>query len=151
MNGLSKISDKVIKDEYKRRFRLKDGDFIHSSKDAVEHLETYLSDSKDRESFIVIFLNGRNQIISSEVLFEGTLTTSVVYPREIVKRALELGAAAIIAAHNHPSGNPNPSKDDRTITKKMVNACSVIDVPLHDHLIILPGGEFTSFADLGLL
>jgi DNA repair protein RadC len=151
MNGLSKISDDVIKNEYKQRFRIHDGGTIKSSKGAAEHLETFFGKRYDRERFVVIFLNGRNQILLTEVLFEGTLTSSAVYPREIIKEILHLGAASIIVAHNHPSGNKNPSKDDVTITKKIKEACKTIDVELHDHLILVPGGEFTSLSDKGLL
>ena len=148
---LSKISDDLIKDEYVKRFRLSDGGFIRSGEDAAKHLETYLGKKGDRECFVVVYLNGRNQIIHTEILFEGTLTTAAVYPREVVKRVVELGAAAILIAHNHPSGNPSPSSDDVTITRKVKDACLLIDVSLHDHVILIPGGEYTSFADKGML
>ena len=85
-----------------------------------------------------------------EELFAGTLTTSVVYPREVVKRALDNDAAALVFVHNHPSGNPNPSQDDLTITKKLKEASQSIDVSVHDHLIIA-GNEVYSFADHGLI
>jgi len=85
-----------------------------------------------------------------EELFKGTLTTSAVYPREVVKRALDNNAAALVFVHNHPSGNPNPSQDDLTITKKLKAAAKAIDVSIHDHLIIA-GNEVYSFADHGLI
>jgi len=78
------------------------------------------------------------------------LTTSAVYPREIVKTALENNAAALICAHNHPSGNLNPSRDDISITKKIKAACDTVDIPLHDHLIIAGDGWY-SFSDHGLI
>ena len=84
--------------------------FIRSSDEVLQYLKHKLSD-KNREVFIVIYLNGRNQILKMEELFEGTLTTSAVYPREVVKRALDYDVAALVFVHNHPSGNPNPSKE----------------------------------------
>lgn len=85
-----------------------------------------------------------------EELFKGTLTTSAVYPREVVKRALDNNAAVLVFVHNHPSGNPNPSQDDLTITKKLKATAKAIDVSIHDHLIIA-GNEVYSFADHGLI
>ena len=83
-------------------------------------------------------------------LFEGTLTTSAVYPREVIKLILEKDSAAVIFVHNNPSGNPNPSKDDQNLTQKLKAACSTIDVQLHDHLIIA-GNDYTSMADKGMV
>jgi DNA repair protein RadC len=85
-----------------------------------------------------------------EILFEGTLSTSAVYPREVVKRTIDNDAAALVFVHNHPSGNPNPSQDDLTITKKLKKAVQAIDVSVHDHLIIA-GNDVYSFADHGLI
>ena len=129
--------------------RVVDKDFIRSSKEVLEYLQHNLRD-KNREVFMVIYLNGRNQIIKMEEVFEGTLSTSAVYPREVVKRALDNEAAALVFVHNHPSGNPNPSKEDLTITNKLKEASQSIDVVIHDHLIIA-GNEVYSFADHGLI
>jgi len=126
-----------------------DKDFIRSSKEVLEYLQHNQRD-KNREVFMVIYLNGRNQIIKMEEVFEGTLSTSAVYPREVVKRALDNEAAALVFVHNHPSGNPNPSKEDLTITNKLKEASQSIDVVVHDHLIIA-GNEVYSFADHGLI
>ena len=124
-------------------------DFIRSSVEVLKYLKYNLRD-KNREVFLVIYLNGRNQILKMEELFEGTLSTTAVYPREVVKRALDNNAAALIFVHNHPSGNPNPSSDDLTITKKLKEAAKSIDISVHDHLIIA-GDEVYSFADHGIL
>jgi len=135
-----------------RRFladRIMDQDFMRSSEEVMEYLKHNLRD-KTREIFMVIYLNGRNQILQMEELFEGTLTTSAVYPREVVKRALDHAAAALVFVHNHPSGNLKPSQDDITITKKLKEAAEEIDVSVHDHLIIA-GNEVYSFADNGLI
>ena len=123
--------------------------FIRSSDEVLQYLKHKLRD-KNRNVFIVIYLNGRNQILKMEELFEGTLTTSAVYPREVVKRALDYDVAALVFVHNHPSGNPIPSKDDLTITKKLKGAAETIDVSVHDHLIIA-GNDIYSFADHGLI
>lgn len=129
--------------------RVIDKDFIRSSEEVLDYLKHNLRD-RNKEVFIVIHLNGRNQILKMEEVFEGTLTTSAVYPREVVKRALDNDAAALVFVHNHPSGNPNPSQDDLTITKKLKEAANTIDISIHDHLIIA-GNEVYSFADHGLI
>lgn len=100
--------------------------------------------------FLVILLNGKNRIINLVELFEGTLTTSAVYPGEVVKLILEKDAAAVIFVHNHPSKNPNSSKNDQIITKKLKAACETIDVQVHDHFIIA-GNQSTSMADKGMI
>jgi len=97
-----------------------------------------------------LYLNGRNQIMESKVLFEGSLTSSAVYPREVIKSALAENAAALVFVHNHPSGNPNPSKEDREITHRLNTAAKALDITVHDHLIIA-GNSVFSFADHGLL
>ena len=129
--------------------RVLDKDFVRSADEVLDYLKHNLRD-KNREVFLVIYLNGRNQILKMEELFEGTLSTSAVYPREVVKRALVNDAAALVFVHNHPSGNPNPSQDDLTITKKLKEAAQAIDVSVHDHLIIA-GNDVYSFADHGLI
>ena len=129
--------------------RIIDKDFIRSADEVIDYLKHNLRD-KSREVFLVIYLNGRNQILNMEELFEGTLSTSAVYPREVVKRALVNDAAALVFVHNHPSGNPNPSQDDLTITKKLKEATLAIDVSVHDDLIIA-GNDVYSFADHGLI
>ena len=148
---IDKISDSELETEYRNRFRIKEGEFVRSSTDVARHFTTYIAGQKDREVMAVIFLNGRNQVITTKTLFKGTLTSSAVYPRVIIKHIIELNAAAVVVAHNHPSGNPEPSSDDLQITKKIKDACQTIDVQLHDHIIIIPGGDYTSFADRGLL
>ncbi len=123
--------------------------YIQSSENVLDYLRHNLRD-RGREVFLVVLLNGRNQVLDIVELFEGTLTTSAVYPREVIKLILEKDAAAVIFVHNHPSGNPNPSKDDQNLTQKLKAACSTIDVQLHDHLIIA-GNDYTSMADKGMV
>ena len=123
--------------------------YIQSSENVLDYLRHNLRD-RGREVFLIVLLNGRNQVLDIVELFEGTLTTSAVYPREVIKLILEKDAAAVIFVHNHPSGNPNPSKDDQNLTQKLKAACSTIDVQLHDHLIIA-GNDYTSMADKGMV
>lgn len=129
--------------------RVVNQNFITSSEEVLEYLVHNLRD-RNREVFLIIYLNGRNQILKMEEVFEGTLTTSAVYPREVVKRSLENDAAALVLVHNHPSGNRNPSQDDIAITRRLKEAAAAIDVALHDHLIIA-GNDYYSFADHGLI
>ena len=151
MKSLDKVSDEELESAFQKRFRINVGEAIKGSENVAKNLMTYLGGRLTRECFVVVFLNNRNQILSTEILFEGTLTSSAVYPREIIKRIVELNAAAIIISHNHPSGNLTPSVDDIKITKKIKEACQTIDVNLHDHVIITPGGGYTSMADQGLM
>lgn len=102
------------------------------------------------EVFSCLFLDTQNRIIAFEELFHGTLTESNVYPREVVKRALAHNAAKVILAHNHPSGNPNPSSADRDITRTLQNALELVDIKVVDHIIVAPP-EVLSFAETGLI
>ncbi|HKX36658.1 MAG TPA: DNA repair protein RadC [Rhizorhapis sp.] len=104
----------------------------------------------EKEEFRVLFLDRKNHLIADEVQNRGTIDHTPVYPREIVKRALELGASAIILVHNHPSGDPAPSKADIAMTREVVSAAKALSIALHDHLVIGRGGH-ASFKSLGLL
>jgi DNA repair protein RadC len=103
-----------------------------------------------REHFRVLFLSRKNQLMSDEVQQTGTVDQAPVYPREIVKRALELGASAMILVHNHPSGDPTPSDADIVMTKEIIRAAAALDILVHDHLIISRTGH-VSMKALGLL
>jgi len=129
--------------------RIKGRDFLRSSHDVINYLRINLRD-RNREVFMIIYLNGRNQIMALEELFEGTLTSSAVYPREVIKRVLRNKAAALVFVHNHPSGTNQPSKEDLKITRTLKEATATIDVVVHDHIII-SGDDFFSFSDHGLL
>ena len=146
---LDQVSDEDLRQAYRARFRMNVGEVFSGSRQVADHLMAVL-DGRDRETFVVLFLNGRNALIATEIIFEGTLTQAVVFPREIIKYALLKNAAAIICGHNHPSGEVRPSGDDQQITKKIKIACETVGIQLLDHLIIA-GGEFFSFADGGLL
>jgi DNA repair protein RadC len=102
------------------------------------------------EQFRVLFLDRKNVLVADEVQSKGTIDHTPVYPREIVKRALELGASAIILVHNHPSGDPTPSRADIEVTRDIAKAAQALHIALHDHLVIGRAGH-ASFKSLGLL
>lgn len=103
-----------------------------------------------REQFRVLFLNQKNMLIADEVQQVGTVNHTPVYPREVIKRALELSASAIILAHNHPSGDPSPSRDDIAMTREIIEAGKRLGVTVHDHIIIGKSGH-SSFKSMGLI
>jgi DNA repair protein radc len=103
-----------------------------------------------KEVFKVIFLDGKNRIIEIEDLFEGTLNTSSVYPREIIKNAIRNNALSLIFVHNHPSGDPKPSQSDKDITRDLVFAGNLLQIKVLDHIII-GDNRYFSFADEGLI
>ena len=115
----------------------------------MEYLTAALSREKV-EQFRVLFLDSRNRLIADEAQARGTVNHTPVYPREVVKRALELHATALILVHNHPSGDPTPSRADIEMTAAISNAAAVLDIVLHDH-IILGNGRTTSFRRDGLM
>ena len=106
--------------------------------------------SLEHEVFAAIFLDAQNRVIEYIELFRGTLTQTSVYPREVVKTSLRLNAAAVIFAHNHPSGVPEPSRADENLTKVLKDALALVDVRVLDHVIVA-GGASVSFAQRGLL
>lgn len=103
-----------------------------------------------KEQFIVVCLNSSNKIIKYEKISQGNLNSSVVHPREIFKSAVENNSASIILIHNHPSENPEPSNEDISITKKIVEAGKMMDIPVFDHVIIA-GNSYTSFVERRLI
>ncbi|MBT4400898.1 MAG: hypothetical protein HOD37_15565 [Bacteroidetes bacterium] len=150
---MNKISDAELELEYRKRFSVPEGEIISDSATAAKHFTAFIGDRiTERECFVVMLLNGRNQLILTKLLFEGTLTCSVVYPREIIRLAIKHNAAAVLVGHNHPSGNKVESSDDRAITVKIKKALETVDIKnFHDHIIVVPGGGYTSFADKGLI
>ena len=104
----------------------------------------------EREIFCVIFLDNQNRLIASEDLFMGTIDGAAVYPREVVKAALKYNAAAVLLAHNHPSGMLEASTADQRITQRLVSALELVDVRVLDHFIV-SGTESLSFAERGLI
>ncbi len=123
--------------------------YCNSSREVFDYLFLSMRDLP-KETFKVLFLGTKNQVIEVESLFEGTLNASAVYPREIMKKALKHNAASLVFAHNHPSGDPEPSNDDHRITREMVFAGDVMQIKVLDHIIIGENRYF-SFADAGLI
>jgi DNA repair protein RadC len=114
-----------------------------------EYLRITLA-QRDHEVFMVLFLDAQNQVIEPEEMFRGTLTQTSVYPREVVKRGLALNAAAVILAHNHPSGVAEPSRADELLTQSLRQALALVDIRVLDHIVIA-GSNAVSFAERGLL
>ena len=123
---------------------------IFASPDAVKHyLQLHLA-AKAHEVFAVLFLDTQNRLLAMEEMFRGTLTQTSVYPREVVLRALHHQAAAVVLAHNHPSGSPEPSRADESLTQTLRAALALVDVRVLDHIIVAPG-KTLSMAERGLM
>ena len=123
---------------------------VFDSPDAVGHyLQLHLA-AKGHEVFAVLFLDSQHRLIALEEMFRGTLTQTSVYPREVVLRALHLQAAAVVLAHNHPSGSVQPSRADEALTQTLKSALALVDVRVLDHVIVAPG-QWLSMAAKGLV
>ena len=115
----------------------------------IDYLTAALSRERT-EQLRILFLDNRNRLLADEAQTRGTVNHTPVYPREVVKRALELGATALILVHNHPSGDPTPSREDIAMTREVKASAAALDIVLHDHVII-GNGTWTSFQRDGLL
>lgn len=122
---------------------------LQTSRDVFDYVHDRLR-NQSREVFIMLLLTVKNKLIKEQKLFEGTLNQTQVTPREVLKEAINGKAASVIFVHNHPSGEPLPSVDDREMTKQLVAACKTAGIVVLDHVIIGDGGFF-SFADEGLI
>ena len=129
--------------------KMKSGDALSNPQEVATYLIHQLRDQQ-REVFALIYLDSRHRVIQYEPLFYGTINGASVHPREVVKRVLTHNAAAVIVAHNHPSGVAEPSQSDTAITLKLKEALLLIDVKLLDHLVI-GDGEYVSLSDRGLI
>lgn len=128
---------------------LQEGISLKSPHSVKNYLQLLIG-SKTFESFTVLFLDVKNRLVQSEELFRGSLTHASVYPREVVKRALHHNAAAVILAHNHPCGSPDPSNADIALTNELKKTLNLIDVNVIDHIIVA-GNKSYSFAEHGLI
>ena len=122
---------------------------IRSSANAYSVLQEFLADT-DREHFVILMLDQKNQVIGLHTVSIGSLTASVVHPRETFKAAILANAAAIICGHQHLSGDPQPSREDRAITQRLVESGKLLGINVLDHVIV-GDGRYFSFADEGLL
>ncbi len=128
---------------------MRSGDALNSPRMVREYLQLLLR-ARQQEVFVAIFLDAQHRVVAAEELFQGTLTQTSVYPREVVKRALHHNAAAVIFAHNHPSGVAEPSDSDRLLTGALKQSLQLIDVRVLDHFIVA-GACCLSFAEKGML
>jgi len=125
------------------------GTVVGSPSDSINVLREHFA-GKERESMVAIWLDNRHRVMDTETIAVGTIDGASVYPREVVKSGLRLNAAAIIIAHNHPSGEAEPSHADRQITRRLQDALALVDVRFLDHFV-LGTSEHTSFAERGLI
>lgn len=137
------MANRLIKRKFAR------GRAMTSPSEAAAYLPSQMA-GFEHETFWALFLDNQHRILAFEMLFTGTLASASVYPREVVKRALQLNAAAIIFAHNHPSGTAVPSQSDRDITRKLKDALALVEVNVLDHFIV-GGDDVTSLAELGVI
>ena len=141
--ALHEVSRRVAKEEANKRT-------VISSWTALLAYVRLSLQHEPREQFRVLYLDKKNQLILDEIQNRGTVDHAPVYPREVVRRALELSASAMIIVHNHPSGDPTPSRADIDMTKQVIEAARALSVQVHDHLIVGREGV-ASFKQLGLM
>jgi DNA repair protein RadC len=143
LQAIFEMSQRALAEQMQAR------DVLSSPKQVRDYLMLKLG-ALPREVFMVMMVDAQNRVIAQETLFEGTLTQTSVYPREVVKRALHHNAASVIFAHNHPSGVAEPSKADETLTQSLKQALALVDIRVLDHFIVA-GNSTLSFAERGLL
>jgi len=131
------------------RLPLADRPVVSTSGQLLDYLKADMT-NLITERFRVLFLTSQNELMADDLVWEGTVGEAPAYPREIVKRSLEVGATGVILVHNHPSGNHQPSKGDVDATRRIAEACSIMGICLHDHIVISRAG-WSSFRRLGLL
>ena len=145
-SGLPLYSTRLVREAV---FTFPEREQVSCPDDVAGVLREYFAD-KDREAFLVVFLDTANTLTGFHVASVGGLAASIVEPRQVFKAAILANAAAIIVAHNHPSGNPSASREDLRITRQLVEAGKLMGVPVHDSLIITDHG-YTSLAEQGLM
>jgi DNA repair protein RadC len=116
-----------------------------------EIVRAFIPQGDEREHLVAVYVNARSEVKGVCVVSIGTLSASLVHPREVFRPAIVAGAAAVIVAHNHPSGDCTPSAEDKDATRRLSRAGELLGVPLLDHLVVTDGGDFFSFKDRGLL
>ena len=126
------------------------GETVSGAAEVYNITKPLFAQEDDVESIWVLFLNGQNHITAMEKMFTGSVSSSMLYPRELIKRILKHKATAIVLVHNHPAGTTEPSADDLLITKKVMWAVQCIEVLLHDHIIV-GAGRYHSMADRGTI
>lgn len=150
--GIAKYTQIKAIAELGRRYyhsRLEERQPLLSTTMTREFLQSQLSD-EEREVFLVIFLDNQHRVLKHSKMFLGTFNQVEVHPREIVRQGIQLNAAAVILAHNHPSGKAEPSMADRQVTERIITSCRLMDIQVLDHLVI-GRGDYVSFAERGWL
>jgi DNA repair protein RadC len=150
--GPAKAVELLATFELARRLQSSDGPekFVIRSPEDVARRFGPLMASRRTEAFVVLVLHSDNSLKTHIELTNGTLNASLVHPRDVYKAAIDQGAASIIVVHNHPSGNPEPSREDIDITRQLAEAGKIVGIPLHDHVIVA-GKGYTSLAERGVL
>jgi DNA repair protein RadC len=143
LQAVLEMSKRALQEEFQR------GDALNSPRAVRDYLQLLLG-GRQQEVFLVLFLDTQHRVIASEELFHGTLSQTSVYPREVVKRALAHNAAAVVLAHNHPSGVAEPSQADQLLTSALKQALGLVDVRVLDHFVVAMG-QTLSFAERGIL
>ncbi len=141
--ALQELSRRIVADPVRRRT------VISSWTALLDYVRVALQ-HESREQFRVLYLDKKNQLIADELMGHGTVDHAPVYPREVIKRSLELAASAVILVHNHPSGDPTPSQADIDMTRQVIEAGRILKVTVHDHLVVGRDGV-ASFKALGLI
>jgi len=149
MSQLSTVPDDMLIQEYKARFYIKPGEPVTNPIQARHHLASFF-EKNDKELFVVMYLSSCNRIIETEVISEGSISSAHIYARELLKRVLSLNAAAVVVSHNHPSGNPEPSREDIELTRALKDLLKLMEVDLLDHIIIA-GDQYISLSDRGYI
>jgi len=150
--GKAKAAQVVAAMELGKRvqaFPLKTGDLIRGSRDVFESCHPYMRDLR-KEVFRVVLLNGKNRVIRTVTISEGSLTSCPVHPREVFVPAVRESSAAILLVHNHPSGDPSPSREDIEISRRLLEAGEMLGIPVLDH-VVMGDGKYFSFVDQGLM
>jgi DNA repair protein RadC len=137
---------KAVAERYTQE-SLHEQDLISSPQSLFKYLQQSL-EHRTRECFAVIMLNAKNKVITTEIIFEGTLTSTCVNPREVIVSILKHNAAAVMFAHNHPSGDPSPSLEDKKLTQALMQGCQFMGITVHEHMII-GDKSYYSFAENG--
>jgi DNA repair protein RadC len=143
LKAAMELARRALKEEISAR------DALSSPRAVRDYLRLALA-GREQEVFVVLLLDAQHRVIATEELFRGTLTQTSVYPREVVKCALKHNAAAVIFAHNHPSGVAEPSHADEILTRSLKTALALVDIQVLDHFIVA-GSRTMSFAERGLL
>jgi len=125
------------------------GQALNNGGEVYNLLKPLMANDPNVEQAWFIFLDAKNKVIQVKKMFTGSVTSSAIYPREVIKECLKVGAAALIMSHNHPSGDSEPSPEDYTITFQMIIACKTMGITLHEHMVI--GDCYYSMADCGYI